>query len=79
MYHRVIKEESWDDIEKKFEKFFGIRTKDGLNSVYYRIRKEWGMQPVLSGSSESDISKVKERAKMVPSDFLEKIGCRLSE
>lgn len=79
MYHRLIKKESWDDIEKMFENFFGTRTKDALNSVYYRIRKEWGMKPVLFGSSESDISKVEGKAKMVPSDFLEKIGCRLSE
>lgn len=79
MYHRVIKKESWDDIENMFENFFGTRTKDALNSVYYRIRKEWGMQPVLFGSSESDMLKVKEKAKMVPSDYLQSIGYRLSE
>ena len=79
MYHRVIKEESWDDIEKMFENFFSPRTKDALNSVYYRIRDEWGMKPVLFGSSESDISKVKEKAKMLPSDFLQKIGYRHNE
>lgn len=79
MYHRVLKEESWDDIEKLFENFFGLRTKHALNSVYYRIRKEWGMKPVLSDDSESDMLKVKGKAKMVPLDFLQKIGYQLSE
>lgn len=79
MYHRVIKEESWDDIEKMFENFFGPRTKDALNSVYYRVREEWGMKPVLFGSLESDISKIEEKAKKLPPKFLQEIGCRLSE
>ncbi|KAM0707319.1 hypothetical protein Q7P35_005557 [Cladosporium inversicolor] len=79
MYHRVIKKESWDDIEKMFENFFDPRTKDALNSAYYRIRQEWGMKPVLSDDSKSDVLKVEQKAKMVPSDFLQRIGYRLSE
>lgn len=47
MYCRVIKEQSWPEIEGKFALFFRPRTKDGLTSVYYRIRKDWGMDEVL--------------------------------
>lgn len=79
MYHRVIKEESWDDLEKIFENFFSPRTKDALSSAYYRIREEWGMEPVLSSNSESDMLKVEEKAKMVPPDFLQRIGYRHDE
>jgi hypothetical protein len=76
MYHRVIKEESWEEIEELFREFFSLWTKDGLNSVYYRIRNDWGMKPVLDarvGDSETDRLKVEEMAKMVSLEFLQKI------
>jgi hypothetical protein len=38
MYHRIIRKLSWSEIEAKFVAFFNIRTKDGLTSVYYRLR-----------------------------------------
>lgn len=44
MYHRIIRKLSWPKIETKFAAFFNIRTKDGLTSVYYRLRKDWGMK-----------------------------------
>jgi hypothetical protein len=52
MYHRAVKEESWEEIEELFREFFGLRTRDGLNSVYYRIRRDWGMKPVLDSCAE---------------------------
>ena len=80
MYYRVVKQESWGEIGERFKGFFGLRTKDGLNSVYYRIRHEWGMKPVLDASadeSETDRSKVEEMAELVTPEFLERIGYRL--
>ncbi|KAM0703895.1 hypothetical protein Q7P35_008901 [Cladosporium inversicolor] len=82
MYHRAVKEESWEEIEELFREFFGLRTRDGLNSVYYRIRRDWGMKPVLGSCAEdleTDRLKVEEMAKMVSPDFLQNIGYRLGE
>lgn len=82
MYHRAVKEESWEEIEELFRDFFGLRTRDGLNSVYYRIRQNWGMKPVLGScaeDSETDRLKVEEMAKMLSPDFLQNIGYRLGE
>ena len=79
MYHRIIKGESWDDIEKLFEHYFVRRTKDALNSVYYRTRQDWDMESVLSGDSESDMLKVEEKARTIPRDFLQRISYRHGE
>lgn len=54
MYQRITKELSWPDIEEKSVHHFNVRSGDGLTSVYYRVRKHWGMREVLktrSGSS----------------------------
>jgi hypothetical protein len=40
MYYRAVKEETWDEIRELFIDFFGLRTRDSLNSVYYRIRRD---------------------------------------
>jgi len=51
------------------------------NSVYYRMRHEWGMKQVLDScteDSEADRMKVEEMATMVSPDFLQKIGYRLN-
>jgi hypothetical protein len=82
MYHRAVKEESWEEIGELFRDFFGLRTKDGLNSVYYRMRHERGMKPVLGScaeDSETDRMKVEEMAKMVSREFLQKIGYPLGD
>jgi hypothetical protein len=57
MHARVIGGVSWQDISKTFEIRFGKRnTKhmiSGLRSIYYRTRREWGMDYVTrSGPSE---------------------------
>lgn len=45
MYSRIIRTRSWPDIEDDFTKTFplsaGQRSKGGLTSVYYRIRRSW--------------------------------------
>jgi hypothetical protein len=82
MYHRVIVKKSWGELGELFREFFGLRTKDGLNSVYYRIRHEWGMKQVLHScaeDSEADKMKVEEMTTMVSQEFLQKIGYPLRD
>ena len=82
MYHRVIMRKSWEELGDLFRELFGLRTKDGLNSVYYRVRHDWGMKQVLDScaeDSEADRMKVEEIATMVSRDFLQKIGYLLSD
>lgn len=77
MYYRVIKELSWPEIEDKFATFFNLRTKDGLTSVYYRIRKNWGMEEVLKtgpDGSMGDRSKVESKAAHFSREFLNNLG-----
>jgi len=76
MYQRIIGELSWPDIKEKFVDHFDVRSGDGLTSVYYRVRKDWGMKEVLktkSGSS-SDRAIVEARANHFSRDFLEMLG-----
>jgi hypothetical protein len=75
MYCRVVQELSWPEIEDKFADFFHLRTKDGLTSVYYRIRKDWDLKEVLktSPSSKDDRETVKEKAGYFQEEFLGKI------
>lgn len=47
MYQHIIGELSWPDIKVKFVDHFDVRSEDGLTSVYYRVRKDWGMEEVL--------------------------------
>lgn len=82
MYHRVIMRKSWEELGELFREFFGLRTKDGLNSVYYRMRHEWRMKPVLEScavDSEAERMKVEEMAKMISREFLQKIGYPLGD
>jgi hypothetical protein len=76
MYYRIVQELSWPEIEDKFADFFHLRTKDGLTSVYYRIRKDWDLKEVLktSSSSTDDLETVKEKADYFQEEFLRKIG-----
>ena len=76
MYQRITKELSWPDREEKSVHNFNVRSGDGLTSVYYRVRKHWGMREVLktrSGSS-SDRTILEERANHFSNDFLEMLG-----
>jgi hypothetical protein len=76
MYYRIIRELSWLEIQNEFKRFFNLRTKDGLTSVYYRIRKTWSMDKVLgtetSAMSARDV--VESKASNFSRDFLEKLG-----
>ena len=77
MFYRIIKELSWPEIEDKFAHFFNLRTKDGLTSVYYRIRKSWGMEEVLKtgpDGSMGDRRKVEDKAAHFSREFLGNLG-----
>jgi hypothetical protein len=76
MYNRIIKELSWPETEDKFESHFDARSGDGLTSVYYRVRKDWGMEKVLKTKpgSSSNRTKVEARVAYFSKDFLEKLG-----
>lgn len=77
MFYRIVKELSWPEIEDNFARFFNLRTKDGLTSVYYRIRKSWGMEEVLKtgpDGSMGDRRKVDEKAGMFSREFLVNLG-----
>lgn len=45
MYARIILDKSWVDIEGQFAANFAHRSKDGITSMYYRIRKNWCARP----------------------------------
>jgi hypothetical protein len=76
MYYRIIRGLSWPVIEDKFADFFDLRTRDGLTSVYYRLRKDWGMEKVLKADSSTagDRGKVKKRSCLFEREFLVKLG-----
>ena len=76
MYQRIIGELPWSEIEDRFANFFNFRTRDGLTSVYYRLRKDWGMEEVLKADrhAANDVGKVVERAAHPQKDFLERLG-----
>ena len=77
MYARIIKRMDWSEIEYEFARIFGQRTKGGLTSVYYRLRKLWGLEDVLrSGASSYEAEKrvVDRRALGFRADFLISIG-----
>lgn len=77
MYYRVVKGLSWPEIADKFGAFFNLRTKDGLTSVYYRVRKDWGMEEVLKTGRDGylgDRGKIESRAAHFPTEFLTNLG-----
>ncbi|KAK0248121.1 hypothetical protein LTR91_014953 [Friedmanniomyces endolithicus] len=81
MYTRIVLCMSWQEIESGYAKLFGqdavgLRSRGGLTSVYYRIRKRWGLEEVLKAAPETVADKlaVLRRAEWLPSDFLAKIG-----
>lgn len=77
MYYRVIKKLPWCEIEDKFTTFFDLRAKNGIISVYYRIRKNWKMKDVLklkTGDAELDRKIVEDKASLIPHEFLARLG-----
>ncbi|RMZ20219.1 hypothetical protein D0859_15786 [Hortaea werneckii] len=77
MYARIIRGRSWPEIEQDFARLFGPRvsqrSKGGLTSVYYRVRKDWGLEDVLqtdTTSTSHDRQVVDLRARRFSWDFL---------
>lgn len=81
MYTRIVRDLSWPEIEDEFERFFGSRSKGGLTSVYYRVRRDWGLLEVLKSGANSyaaDCKEVERRAMNFSAEFLGQIGYLLS-
>jgi hypothetical protein len=76
MYYRIVREYSWPEIEDEFARLFNLRTKDALTSVYYRIRKMWGMEKILGTDlrTTSERSRVESEASRFSRDFLMDLG-----
>lgn len=77
MYARIMRDQSWPEIEDKFAEIFGQRSKGGLTSVYYRARRDWGLAEVLKsgpGTFSSDCREVEQRATNFSKPFLIQIG-----
>lgn len=77
MYARLIQDKSWPDIEDDFATIFKQRSKGGLCSLYYRIRRSWGLEDVLKSDSNYwtlERRIVDERAFNFSRDFLLSIG-----
>lgn len=81
MFARITKGQSWPAIEYDFARLFNQqvshRSKGGLTSVYYRLRKEWALEEVLQTNVDSPIHDqevVDRRATHFSHDFLTIIG-----
>ncbi|KAF1821905.1 uncharacterized protein K489DRAFT_228125 [Dissoconium aciculare CBS 342.82] len=80
MYARIVCGYQWTTIKAHFENLweaenrYAPRTEEGLTSVYYRVRAEWGLKPVQAGpASEHDRAVVHGRATYFSRDFLSMI------
>lgn len=77
MYNRIIRGLPWAEIEESFSKFFGLRTQNGLYSVYYRTRKIWKMKDIQSTdvrASRRDKSTVIRMAANFSTELLMEVG-----
>jgi hypothetical protein len=81
MYYRVLKELSWPEIRDKFATFFDVssRTFTGnqLTSLYYRTRKDWGMEEALKTGDDvnmRDRGTVEGKAAHFDREFLTSLG-----
>ena len=77
MYNRIIRGLPWAEIEENFSKFFGLRTQNGLYSVYYRTRKIWKMKDIKSTdvrASRRDKSTVIRMAANFSTELLMEVG-----
>jgi len=77
MYLRICRSKSWVEIGEAFAARFGgdsaQRSKGGLTSVYYRIRRSWGLPDVLSTRTEAlagELQVVRQKANTFTRDFL---------
>jgi hypothetical protein len=77
MYNRIIRGLPWAEIEESFSKFFDLRRKNGLYSVYYRTRKIWKMKDIKSTdvrTSRRDKSTVIRMAANFSTELLKEVG-----
>ncbi|KAK4906155.1 hypothetical protein LTR49_024641 [Elasticomyces elasticus] len=77
VFCRIVKDLSWPEIEDRFARHFGLRTKDGLSSVYYRTRQAWGMEKVLEADSDGSVGdrgRVERKAALFSRSFLQSVG-----
>ncbi|KAK4561845.1 hypothetical protein LTR86_004525 [Recurvomyces mirabilis] len=81
MFSRIVLYQSWPEIEHGFGELFGRnavpRSRGGLTSVYYRVRKRWGLEEVLKTDNEAtygDRFEVGRRAQWMSPAFLDRIG-----
>jgi hypothetical protein len=77
MFARLIQEKSWPEIEDDFATVFNQRSRGGLCSLYYRIRRSWGLEDVLKSDSNYwalERRVVDEKASNFSQDFLVSIG-----
>lgn len=80
-FSRIVCDRSWPEIEDGFAHMFELRSakrsKGGLTSVYYRIRKDWGLEDVLKTNPDTslrDRCAVHQRASNFSEAFLATIG-----
>jgi hypothetical protein len=76
VHHRIVKKLSWPEVENEFARFFKLRSKDGLTSVYYRTRESWGMEQILRNQARcgDDLGIIEKKADHFSRAFLENIG-----
>ena len=76
MHARIVRGRNWTEIENEFARLWPgqLRNQGGLTSVYYRIRKEWGLGDVARMDAESDRRVVLQRAGGFSRDTLQSIG-----
>ena len=77
MYSRIGLDQSWSEIEDRFADAFNRRSKGGLTSAYYRIRRTWGLEEVLKGGPQSfadDQKAVENRARNFSAEYLISVG-----
>jgi hypothetical protein len=77
MFARLIQEKSWPEIEDDFATVFNQRSRGGLCSLYYRIRRSWGLEDVLKSDSNYwalERRVVDEKASNFSQDFLVSVG-----
>ncbi len=77
MYARLVQDKPWPAIEEGFANIFKQRSKGGLCSLYYRIRRSWGLEDVLKSDANYwalERRIVDEKAFFHSQDFLLSIG-----
>jgi hypothetical protein len=75
-YYHFVKDMNWDQIEHKFERLFGHRTKDALACQCSKIRRKWDLAKAkgIPTNRERNKSKILHRALDFPEQFLTNIG-----